>query len=69
MAFSLEQFFASRHLGIFRISDLEPRHLLRLGDVWAVRKLRHDALHVQLADTFEQRCSLALDMVRISQPR
>ena len=44
MALALKEFFASIHLGIFRISDLEPGRSFPLGRVGSKAVLGYDTL-------------------------
>jgi len=65
MAFPLEQFLAACHLRIITVLDLEPRGALSCVRREAV--LRYNPFKIHLADALEQRRTVLLYLVGISQ--
>ena len=68
MALPVKQLFASFHLGIFRVFDLEPGCSFSFRDVGSEGMFGNDTFKIHFAHTLEQRCTVLLNVIGVSHP-
>ena len=68
MSISLEQFFATRHLGVTPVANFVPSALLFFRDVVTMFQFSDDTLEISLADEIEQGNSSLINVIEVSHP-